>query len=219
MPLLVTQKLSLSRPTAPRLSYPDFHIERGGQLLLTGPSGCGKTTLLSILAGLLPPGAGTVTFDGEDIYKAGQRARDKMRGQKIGFVFQNLHLVPSLTLEQNIALAASMAGAPLDKKRMEDVLSFLGLASLRTRKPHLLSHGERQRAAIARAILNKPALIIADEPTSALDDDNAHAIATLLKRCAAESGAALLIATHDHRLMAHVPTVLSLEQNIKAMAA
>lgn len=218
MPLLSIQSLNVSRPGGPSLAYPDIHLDLKSHLLLTGPSGCGKSTLLSVIAGLLPPTQGTVTFDGQDFYALDPRARDRLRGQKIGFVFQNLHLVPSLTLEQNIALAASMAEMSLDRDRLKSIISRLGLSGLEQKKPHQLSQGEKQRAAIARAVLNKPSLIVADEPTSSLDDENTQAIITLLKQSADESGAALLIATHDHRLMNHIPDVLDLG-HIKKEAA
>jgi putative ABC transport system ATP-binding protein len=115
-------------------------------------------------------------------------------------VFQTLHLIPALTVRQNIALAASLTGLKPDRSRINDLLEKLNLADKANRKPAALSQGEQQRAAIARAVLNRPALLLADEPTSALDDSNAQSVMEILESCALESNAALLIATHDTRL-------------------
>ncbi|WP_445678542.1 ABC transporter ATP-binding protein [Radicibacter daui] len=191
----------MKRPGGPTLSFPDLVIRSGERILLTGASGAGKTTLLSMLTGLLAPQEGAVLLDGQDFYTLGSGARDRLRGRRFGFVFQTLHLLPSLTLRQNIALAANMAGLPVDEARLDGLLATLGLAGKAARRPDALSQGEQQRAAIARAVLNRPAIIVADEPTSALDDANAGAVMQLLLDQAEETGAALLVATHDSRIL------------------
>ena len=207
--LLDVRQVTVERPGAPALRFGDFQIGQGEKLLLLGPSGCGKTTLLSVVAGLLAPASGTVMFQGRNLYTLSGRARDHLRGRQFGFVFQTLHLLPSLTLRQNIALAADMSGAS-DPARIDTLLSTLGLTDKANRKPDALSQGEQQRAAIARAVLNRPALIIADEPTSALDDANAAIVVDLLEQQAQDSGAALLIATHDNRITSRFSNIVNL---------
>ena len=186
--------------------------------MILGPSGSGKTTLLSVLAGLLAPSEGHVLFEGQNFYTLPSRVRDHVRGKNFGFVFQTLHLLPSLTLRQNIALAADMADLQRDENRLEHLIKALGLQDKAHRKPEALSQGEQQRAAIARAVLNRPKIILADEPTSALDDANAEAVMTLLNKQAADTGAALLIATHDHRIVHHFKNVIRLENQMKEAA-
>jgi putative ABC transport system ATP-binding protein len=217
--LLRLQNIKVTRAGAPPLRFADLALEEGRKLLLLGPSGSGKTTLLSVIAGLLPPDKdGSVLFAGQDLYRLAPRLRDRLRGREFGFVFQALHLLPSLTLRQNIALAAALSGAKTDNERVDSLLSALGLADKAHRRPDALSQGEQQRAAIARAVLNRPRLIIADEPTSALDDANAAAVMALLERQSAETGAALLIATHDSRIAGHFDRVLDLGGYMKEAA-
>jgi len=196
------------------LHFPDIKLAAGGRLLLRGPSGAGKTTLLSVLAGLLRPAQGQVVIDGEDLYALSSGARDRCRGRKFGFVFQNLHLLPALTLRQNVLLAADMAGVTVPDGRLDQLLDGLGLTDKAQRRPEALSHGEQQRAAIARAALLHPPLIVADEPTSALDDASAQMVMTLLEQQAQESGAALIVATHDSRIIEQFPEVIHLEASL-----
>jgi len=210
MTLLQSRDLGVVRPLSLPLAFPDISINKGERLLLLGPSGSGKTTLLSVLAGLLAPTKGSVAFNGADFYGMGARQRDLVRGRSFGFVFQTLHLLPSLNLRQNIALAADMAGLAADAGRINTILETLGLSTKAHRKPEALSQGEQQRAAIARAILNRPEIILADEPTSALDDANAKAVMDLLIRQAEQTGAALLIATHDSRIVSYFSNVIRL---------
>ncbi len=216
---LISENLGVHRKGAVNLSFPDLRIDRNDNVLLLGPSGSGKTTLLSVLAGLLPPTTGTVRVGGDDFYALSASARDHVRGRQFGFVFQTLHLLPSLTLSQNIMLAADMAGRAPEAGRLGHLLDTLGLADKAHRKPDALSQGEQQRAAIARAVLLRPQIIIADEPTSALDDDNARVVMDLLQDQAGEAGAALLVATHDNRITERFDTVLTLENQMKEAAA
>ncbi|MBI1215379.1 MAG: ATP-binding cassette domain-containing protein [Alphaproteobacteria bacterium] len=210
--MLSSTHISIARRGSPELHFPDLDIQPGQRTLLLGPSGCGKTTWLSVLAGLLAPqGRGKVSFEGRDIYALSPRARDHLRGRHFGFVFQTLHLLPTLDLRSNIALAADMAGAARDEARIDRLLQTLDLSQKARRKPDALSQGEQQRAAIARAVLNGPKIIMADEPTSALDDANAEAVMNLLGKQAQETGAALLIATHDNRITHHFENIVRLE--------
>lgn len=219
MTLLQTKNISVIRSRSPALHFADVTIHRGEKLLLLGPSGSGKTTLLSVLAGLLEPNEGSVTFDNQNFYALPPRARDHLRGANFGFVFQTLHLIPSLDLRQNILLAADMAGMKADEGRLAHLLHALGLADRAHRKPEALSVGEQQRGAIARAVLNKPKIILADEPTSALDDANAEAVMELLNRQAQEAHAALVIATHDNRITHHFKSIIRLDKQKMKEAA
>lgn len=216
---LISENLGVRRTGAVHLSFPDLRIDHNDNVLLLGPSGSGKTTLLSVLAGLLPPTTGTVRVGGDDFYALSAAARDHVRGRQFGFVFQTLHLLPSLTLSQNIMLAADMAGRAPEAGRLDQLLDTLGLTDKAHRKPDALSQGEQQRAAIARAVLLRPQIVIADEPTSALDDDNARVVMDLLQDQAGDAGAALLVATHDTRITERFDTVLTLENQMKEAAA
>jgi putative ABC transport system ATP-binding protein len=211
MTILKTEAITVKHSTtAPVLTFPDLTVNAEDKILLLGDSGCGKTSLLSVIAGLLQPTSGKVFIQGKDIYKMGARERDDLRGKKFGFVFQTLHLLPSLTIAQNILLAADMVGIVPPADRLKNLLLSLGLSDKADSKPTELSQGQQQRAALARAIFNFPALIIADEPTSSLDDRNAMIVMDLLEQQAKESGSALLVATHDHRIKNRFDRVINL---------
>jgi len=211
---LGSKNIIVRREGAAPLSFPDLSINTGDAVLLLGPSGSGKTTLLSVLAGLLKPSQGQVLIEDKDFYALSSSARDHVRGQSFGFVFQTLHLLPSLTLAQNIALAADMAETQAEEGRLERLLKTLGLTDKAHRKPNALSQGEQQRAAIARAVLLRPKIIMADEPTSALDDANAEGVMNLLEEQAKDTGAALLIATHDNRITNRFQNIINLESQM-----
>jgi putative ABC transport system ATP-binding protein len=159
-----------------------FEAAQGEKWLVLGPSGSGKSTLLHILAGLLRPTSGTVEV-----------------ARPIGIVPQKLHLIASLNVQQNLLLAQYLAGAKQEPARAAQVLSGVGLADRTGAHPHELSHGQAQRVAVARAVMNRPKLLIADEPTSNLDDAHCAAALDLLETQAAECGATLVVATHDAR--------------------
>lgn len=213
--LLETKDLTLRRQNGPSLTFPDLAIPRGEKTLLLGASGTGKTTLLSMVAGFLPPDTGRIIFDGTDIYALKVKARDALRGRSFGFVFQTLHLLPALTLTQNILLAEKMSGRKAEAGRLETLLAKLDLNEKAHRRPDALSQGEAQRAAIARAVLLKPELLIADEPTSALDEVNADAVVDLLEEQAASCEATLIIATHDQRIINRFDRVIDLKDKTK----
>lgn len=159
-----------------------FEAAQGEKWLVLGPSGSGKSTLLHLLAGLLRPTEGSV-----------EAARP------IGIVPQKLHLISSLDVEQNLLLAQYLAGAKQEPARAAQVLAGVGLVDRAHARPHQLSHGQAQRVAVARAVMNRPRLLIADEPTSNLDDAHCAAALDLLEAQAAECGATLVVATHDAR--------------------
>lgn len=188
-----------------------LRVENGTCTLLLGPSGSGKTTLLLAIAGLAQVLSGKVTIDDEDLTKLSAVARDRMRGLRIGLVFQDLHLIAGLSALDNVLLSPFAAGVAQDRKRALQLLSALGLAAKAGRSAERLSRGEAQRTAIARAMLLKPAVILADEPTASLDDPTCASVADLLDRAAKDTGAALVIATHDQRLKARFPNVVAVE--------
>lgn len=212
--MLHSSDLSLTYKGGRPLHFKGLELKSGARAMIIGPSGCGKTTLLSMLAGLLKPESGSVKVEGQELYALSPRLRDRLRGRMFGFVFQTMHLLPFLTLRQNIAQAAHMAGLPVDEARLEGLLQRLGLADKAQRMPQALSQGETQRGAIARAVLNRPKIILADEPTSALDDVNAQAVIELLLHQAQEANAALLVATHDGRIAKHFSQVISLREQV-----
>jgi putative ABC transport system ATP-binding protein len=202
--LFELQQLTHHYDGAEVLRVEHWSAAQGAQWLLLGPSGSGKTTLLHILAGILRPTAGRAMIAGQDVSGLSASALDHFRGRHIGIVLQRLHLLPSLTVAQNVQLAQYLAGLPQDAARIHEVLAGLDLADKADVRPHALSHGQAQRAAIARAVVNRPRLLLADEPTSNLDDARCAQALDLLLTQAAACGATLVIATHDQRVKARV---------------
>jgi len=174
-----------------------LEVKAGEFVVLRGPSGCGKTTLLLTAGGMLRPTSGQVTVDGRDLYALSGRERNRFRGQHLGFVFQMFHLLPYLNARENILLAAdtNRGDATATRERAQELLKRLGLEPREQHRPAALSTGERQRTAIARALLNQPKLVLADEPTGNLDPDNA---AEVLRQLQAfhETGGTILLVTH-----------------------
>lgn len=184
----------------PVLDVPRLEVAAGARLLVLGPSGSGKTTLLHVLAGLVRPDAGTVTLGATELTALSEAERDTARGQRIGIVFQQFHLVRWLTVAENVGLARSLAGLRPEPARLRETLGRLGLGDRLGARPAELSTGERQRVAIARAVACEPDLILADEPTASLDDARAADVLALLTDEAERAGAALVVATHDRRI-------------------
>lgn len=194
----------------PVLDIETWSVDRGRHCLIEGSSGSGKSTLLHLIAGLMRPRSGQVTLDGEEVSSMSGQRLDRLRGQKIGIVLQNFHLIDALDVKGNLHLAQSLAATTQDGGRIDELLGRLGLAGLARRKPAALSQGERQRVAIVRSVINRPVLLLADEPTSALDDRHAEAVLELLIQEADLVGATLLMASHDSRAKAHLPVGLRL---------
>ncbi len=177
-----------------------FNVDKGKKCLIRGTSGSGKTTLLYAIAGLGDIQGGTVSVAGTDVYKLSEGERDRFRGQKLGIVFQTLHLVKSLTVLENILLGSFVNKREQNIVWAQELLTRLGIAELADRPASEISQGQAQRVAIARALLNKPALLLADEPTSSLDSKSALQVIALLKSLSAETGATLLVSSHDDRI-------------------
>ena len=195
-----SKKTALGEVNTKTLSLPDVSVSKGKHTLILGASGCGKTTLLHILAGLLRPTSGMVTFEGQSFATLPENALDNLRAKHFGFVFQRLHLLGHLSVLQNILLAGAAAHIEIDVMVVQTVLADLGLSDKARQQASHLSVGEAQRVAIARAVIHNPSIIFADEPTSALDDANAERVMDLLLRQAERTGATLVVATHDARI-------------------
>ena len=192
------------------LSLPQWQAAAGSRWLVLGPSGCGKTTLLHVLAGLIPVVSGEVQVDGKDLRSLKGKDLDRWRGANVGIVLQALHLVPHLSVRDNLRLAQYLARAPQSDAAVGDALAALGVADKGGRKPSELSQGEQQRVAIARAVVNGPKLLLADEPTASLDDAAAARAVDLLISAAERRGATLVVATHDSRVKQHFSNTLQL---------
>ncbi|MDR1622483.1 MAG: ATP-binding cassette domain-containing protein [Synergistaceae bacterium] len=194
--------------------YLDFLEARAGDAIaVTGPSGSGKTTLLHLLAALVRPSQGSIRFDGRDLPAAAYSAR--WRALSVGYVFQEMNLLPDFSLLENLLIAAEISGVPRAFDRSLSLLCRLGIEDLRYRRPAKLSLGEQQRAAVARAVLHAPPLLLADEPTASLDAENAGIVMNLLLELAAESKSLLLVATHDEAVKKRFPRVVELTKNIE----
>jgi putative ABC transport system ATP-binding protein len=183
-----------------QISFKDWEIGHGSHWLLLGDSGSGKTTLLHIITGILKPTQGKVSIKDTSIYDLSSRALDQFRGRNVGIIFQRPHLIKSLTITENLVMAQSFANLPKDLQRIDEVLTSLDIAHKKNAYPNELSQGQLQRVSIARAVINKPELLIADEPTSSLDDKNAEAVLKLLMEQSALNEATLIVATHDKRV-------------------
>ena len=173
-------------------------VERGEFLSVIGPSGSGKSTLLNLMAGLDVPDGGQILLEGQDLARMSDRALSNLRLREIGFVFQSFNLFPALTVWDNVAWPLEFAGVKRARLRavVEDVLRRVGLADRDARRPGELSGGEQQRAAIARALVNEPSIILADEPTGSLDSQTGDSILALLSGLNREHGVSIVMVTH-----------------------
>jgi putative ABC transport system ATP-binding protein len=195
------------------LDHVDLDVHRGELVLLMGPSGSGKTTLLSIMGCILRPSGGTIRLLGRDVTALDERALPRVRLDSIGFVFQGFNLFPALTAAGNIALALDLKRVPRREaaRRSALLLEQVGLGAKRDASPADLSGGQKQRVAIARAIAGDPPIVLADEPTAALDTHSGHAVMELLRTLARERDRAVVIVTHDPRLLGYADRIVSIE--------
>ena len=198
--MLKTNALSHQYSGTQRFDFPDINCTATETLLVLGQSGVGKTTLLHILAGILQPQNGNVLINEQSLYSMPSHKRDKFRGQNIGLVFQKPHFVQSLSAVENLLLTQKMAGKKIDKNEVVSLMEKLNISERGAAKTYEMSQGEQQRLSIARALINKPQIILADEPTSALDDQNCNEVIRLLEQHAHEVQASLIVVTHDNRL-------------------
>ena len=180
----------------------DLHIDKGEVVSIVGPSGAGKTTLLQIMGTLDKPDAGTVVVDGIDVSRMGEKKLSEFRNRHVGFVFQFHQLLPEFSAIENIMIPAFIAGrSPKEsKQRAMELLEFMGLADRAHHKPNELSGGEKQRVAVARALVNNPAVILADEPSGSLDTKNKEELHQLFFDLRDKFGQTFVIVTHDEQL-------------------
>lgn len=185
-----------------------FSVDQGEMIAIMGPSGSGKSTLLNIIAGLIPATAGDVLVNKISLQARSQEQMTVFRRRNIGMVHQFYQLIPMLTVEENIALPIQLDGRHLPEDRMDKLLKHVGMLDKRTALPGDLSGGEQQRVAVARAMINTPALVLADEPTGNLDRVNTQAIMELFKRANRELGQTILLVTHDEEVALQAQRIL-----------
>jgi putative ABC transport system ATP-binding protein len=190
----------------------NLQIAAGEFVAIVGPSGSGKSTLFNILGGLTPPTSGTVLIDGRDLVKMSEADRTQLRKTTVGFVFQKYNLLPTLTGADNIEIARHIAGKNGRERdpQFEETLKLLGIASRLNHKPRALSGGEQQRIAIARALVNHPALLLADEPTGNLDTENSIAVLSVLQGLNKRLGQTILMITHNPEAAAFADRIVTM---------
>jgi putative ABC transport system ATP-binding protein len=193
-------KKSYQQPNGERvqiLDVPSFKVGKGEQLALIGPSGCGKTTLLHIIAGITKPDSGTVNLDGVEITKYPEAGRDRIRADKLGYVFQTFNLLPGFSALENVLLGMTFARKKYSIARAKKLLDRVGLSHRAGNKPAQMSVGEQQRVAVARALANLPAVLLADEPTANVDPKNQSQIVDLIRKTCDDEKIALIMVTHS----------------------
>ncbi|MEN9592115.1 MAG: hypothetical protein RJA21_574 [Gemmatimonadota bacterium] len=205
-----TQRLTVLRDVS-------FDVPQGAFVSIVGPSGSGKTTLLGLLAGLDTPSQGTVSLDGEEFGSLDEDRRAKLRGEKVGFVFQSFQLIPTLTALENVQVPLELSGAVSAKEaisRARDLLTRVGLGDRTHHFPQQLSGGEQQRVALARAFVNEPRILFADEPTGNLDGTTGERIVELLQALNRERGCTIVLVTHDITLAARTQRTIRLRDGV-----
>jgi len=194
----------------------NLSIPTGEMTLVMGPSGSGKTTLLSLMAGLIAPSAGVVELAGLPLAELSRSQLTEVRLHQVGFIFQTFRLIEALSVIENVELPLYLAGVrrPTSERRATELLGTLGLSNRLHASPHSLSAGEKQRAAIARALANDPPLLLADEPTGSLDSGAGQHVTELLHAAAHRQGKAVLVVSHDARIRSYADRVLEMEDGI-----
>jgi putative ABC transport system ATP-binding protein len=180
----------------PILNVADFRLARGEQTVLVGPSGCGKTTLLHVIAGIRRADTGRILFHGVDLLRLSEAGRDRFRAANIGYVFQTFNLLPAFTALENVLLGMTFGRRRRDERRARQLLDRVGLGHRLGHKPSALSVGEQQRVAVARALANRPRLLLADEPTANVDRGHQQQIVDLIRETCREEDVAILMVTH-----------------------
>lgn len=193
------------------LDVPGFVLAAGEQAALEGSSGSGKSTLLHVISGIMRPDSGTVIVAGTDITRLSEGSRDRLRADALGLVFQQFNLLPGFTALENVLVAMSFASGRPDRARGTKLLEAVGLGHRLHHKPAELSMGQQQRVAVARALANRPKVILADEPTASVDAANQQQVVDLLTNTCREHGVALLVVTHEPEVARQFPRRLKLE--------
>jgi len=197
------------------LDVPRFEVADGEHVALVGGSGTGKTTLLHSIAGIVTPDSGRIVFDSEgatDVTQLSEAARDVFRGRHIGYIFQTHHLLAGFTALENVLLGMTFTGRSPDRKWARHLLEEVGLGERLDYKPAKMSVGQQQRVAVARALANRPRLVLADEPTGALDPNTAQQVLDVIRKLCREVGAALVLVTHDPSIAAQLDRVIRLDE-------
>lgn len=208
--MIETKSLVYQYPKGTQLPFPDLKLNAGEKALITGKSGSGKTTLLHLLAGILKPSSGGIIIEQSELHKLSESELDQFRSRNIGLIFQQHLFLKSVSMAQNLSIARSLAGGRWDKEWVKNLMMALGIEHLQGKKPSELSQGELQRFSMARALINRPILLLADEPTSSLDDENFEQMTQLLHTLEKLSPFSMLIATHDSRLKKVYQSIVSL---------
>jgi putative ABC transport system ATP-binding protein len=197
----------------PILDVQKFSVNEGQQVVLLGPSGCGKTTLLHVIAGICRPDSGIVRIDGTNIVELSEAGCDRFRAAKIGYVFQTFNLLAGFSALENVMLGMTFARGRNDvPARARRLLERVGLGKRETHKPRALSVGEQQRVAVARALANRPRLLLADEPTASVDAANQQNIVNLIRETCREENVALIIVTHDMEVAEQFDHIVRLDE-------
>jgi len=219
---LVELRKSYVEPDGKRLPILDidrFTVDGGEQMVLVGRSGCGKTTLLHVIAGIRTADSGQVAFDGVDITRLSEQGRDRFRAANIGYVFQTFNLLAPFTALENVLLGMTFARGRKNTKRAWTLLERVGLTHRAHHKPQALSVGEQQRVAVARALANRPRLLLADEPTANVDPMNQDRIIDLIRETCGEEKIALMMVTHSTEVAGRFARVERLEEINQVLAA
>lgn len=196
----------------PILDVPRFAVAAGEQVVVRGRSGCGKTTLLNAIAGLTTVDSGSITIKGVDLTRLAEAGRDRFRARHVGYVFQTFNLLPGFTALENVLLGMTFTGQRSDRGRAAELLGRVGLAHRATHKPSALSVGEQQRVAVARALVNRPSLLLADEPTASVDTAHQQQVIDLLRGACRDEGVAMLLVTHSPEVASQFDRVERLEE-------
>ena len=215
MLLLEQVKKAYTEPNGrplPILDIPEFRLERGEQVALVGRSGCGKTTLLHVIAGISTADAGKIDINGVNIARLSEAGRDRFRADHLGYVFQTFNLLPGFSALENVLLGMAFAKGKAERKRAQHLLERVGLGERQSHRPGALSVGEQQRVAVARALANKPKLLLADEPTASVDAANQQAIIDLIREVCHEEKVTLLLVTHAEEVARQLERQVRLDE-------
>jgi putative ABC transport system ATP-binding protein len=200
----------INQENLPILNIPQLAIDKGDRIAISGRSGSGKSTLLHIVGGILSPDEGEVLINDISLTSKTEQERDLYRANHIGYIFQDFHLIPSLTAEENIRIVLQQKDKRTDEQ-LKDWFNRVGLYNRRKHLPNELSRGQQQRVAIIRALINNPSIVLADEPTGSLDFETAEQIMELLLKLSVENNQTLLCVTHDRHLIKQFPKVIEME--------
>ncbi len=207
---------TLGKMVVPALRGVSLDVGQGDFLCIVGPSGCGKTTLLNLVGCIDEPSSGTVLIDGEDVAKLSDDKRAELRLRKIGFIFQTFNLVPTLTALENVEFPLRLSKLPKveRRRRAEELLDAVGLSDQLLHRPDEMSGGQRQRVAVARALVNRPELVIADEPTANLDSENGDAVVSLMRDLNERRGTSFIFSTHNPEIRAFAKRTVVLRDGL-----